>query len=837
MFQLIIGIIVFLFAIAILKKLIAFAGNLFVLVLGLIGGVIFGTQGGLAYLTYKITNENKSSDKTSLVMFYIATLVSAFILYAATNNLNSYWYHYYNGVSFSSIKSIGVSLLIYYSYKSISKINDLLSKSERDDFDFLIKKQKTIIISTYFSFFMFLSMLVFPFLKLEYIDRDYIWWFDLTFWLVAVISAYVAIATTKDCISMVNKINEAINKEEKIIINKFIEHLKEDKLIFDDDDVTVLVNDVVGINLLSGHLTEVDLPSGSIVFRSDFYINKINEVKNAISLINRADNKLLRAITKQKFDLLEGDLDSFIEKYIDFGGEFRFKDGRFFVTNINKQKFRFCASCGVAESVDNSSNEEWYCSSICKETNQNCISIKNKDISEFISDASTSGFILMKGAEAWNNNHKMVATGSQGHGFAAENANNMIDRIKGNNAKVIGGDNLKNGADRLVNGHEIQTKYCSTAARSVGAGFDGQTGNYKYIDSAGNPMQLEVPKDQYELAVKTMAKKIQEGKVVGVTDPEEAKKLIKAGAITYDQAKNITKFGTLESISYDVAEGVVVSVASGGISFCISALVYYVNTGDKSKSLQIAAIQAGKTFGKTLTIYVSTQQLHRLTYVQNALSKIDIANVSPTLKNFLKKGFNVESTEGVNKALRGTIVTSIALIAITTGPDMIKLARGRISKAQFIKNLSVTSSSVAGGAIGSVAGGALGSPLGPVGMIVGRIAGGIVGGIIASSIANAIANELMVEDKVKMLEIIQEQIQYLAINFMLSQSEIESLNDNLGHVITNDTLEVLYQRPEERYQLANYYIQPVVVSIIKQRPQLTFTDRDVVDACVNLCES
>ncbi|HGY7343015.1 TPA: hypothetical protein ACNTQ1_004104, partial [Escherichia coli] len=64
----------------------------------------------------------------------------------------------------------------------------------------------------------------------------------------------------------------------------------------------------------------------------------------------------------------------------------------------------------------------------------------------------------------------------------------------------------------LVSGTEIQTKYCSTAARSVGAAFDGQNGQYRYMGNNG-PMQLEVPRDQYAGAVETMRNKIREGKV------------------------------------------------------------------------------------------------------------------------------------------------------------------------------------------------------------------------------------------------------------------------------------------------------------------------------------
>lgn len=85
--------------------------------------------------------------------------------------------------------------------------------------------------------------------------------------------------------------------------------------------------------------------------------------------------------------------------------------------------------------------------------------------------------------------------------------------------------------------------------------------------------------------------------------------------------------------------------------------------------------------------------------------------------------------------MKGTLVTSLALVAVTTGPDMIKMLRGRISGTQFIRNLAVASSGVAGGAVGSVAGGILFSPLGPFGALTGRVVGGVLGGMIASAVS------------------------------------------------------------------------------------------------------
>lgn len=90
-------------------------------------------------------------------------------------------------------------------------------------------------------------------------------------------------------------------------------------------------------------------------------------------------------------------------------------------------------------------------------------------------DATANGLILMKLPETWSTNEKMFASGGQGHGLPLNGETIFVDRVRLKNARILGDNNARNGADRLVSGTEIQTKYCSTAARSVGAAFDGQT--------------------------------------------------------------------------------------------------------------------------------------------------------------------------------------------------------------------------------------------------------------------------------------------------------------------------------------------------------------------------
>lgn len=48
--------------------------------------------------------------------------------------------------------------------------------------------------------------------------------------------------------------------------------------------------------------------------------------------------------------------------------------------------------------------------------------------------------------------------GARGHGYAAERANNLYDKFMGNDAEILGDDNAKNGADRIVNGANIQMR-------------------------------------------------------------------------------------------------------------------------------------------------------------------------------------------------------------------------------------------------------------------------------------------------------------------------------------------------------------------------------------------
>lgn len=205
-----------------------------------------------------------------------------------------------------------------------------------------------------------------------------------------------------------------------------------------------------------------------------------------------------------------------------------------------------------------------------------------------------------------------------GHGELAEEANNIIDRLQGHQAEILGRDNAKNGPDRCVDGVLIQTKYYKTARGSLEACFDSSSHQYRYLAKDGTPMQLEVPKDQYQQVLRGFEKKISQGKVPGASDPRDAGRIVRKGKLTYDQAVNLTKPGTVESVTYDAATGAVTCSCAFGLSFLATTFMAYRETKDITGAVQ-AGIAAGvQVFGLSFAQHMVVSQLSR-TVLSNAL--------------------------------------------------------------------------------------------------------------------------------------------------------------------------------------------------------------------------
>lgn len=129
----------------------------------------------------------------------------------------------------------------------------------------------------------------------------------------------------------------------------------------------------------------------------------------------------------------------------------------------------------------------------------------------------------------------------QGHGFAAERANNLFDKLTGHDAHIVGDDNQKNGADRILDGNYIQSKYCGTGSRCINECFENNGhGNFRYMHK-GKPMQIEVPSDKYEAAIEAMKVKIERGQVPGVKIQKKLLILLKKDILHMNRLKILLK--------------------------------------------------------------------------------------------------------------------------------------------------------------------------------------------------------------------------------------------------------------------------------------------------------
>lgn len=416
--------------------------------------------------------------------------------------------------------------------------------------------------------------------------------------------------------------------------------------------------------------------------------------------------------------------------------------------------------------------------------------------------------------------------GEQGHGFAAERANHIIDKLKGKDSIILGDDNAKNGPDRMVDGRLIQSKYCKTAADSINAAF--HSGKYRYIDANGHAMQIEVPKDQYEDALNYMRRRISKGQVPGVTNPDEAKNLVRQGNVDYKTACRIAKAGNIESLIYDASNGVIVAAGAFGISGAITFAKAVWNGESIDKAVDSAVCAGLQSGGMTFAASVMTSQLMR-TSVTKAMMvpsieivKLLPSNVRHLLVNSFRQGsliYGGAATNNLAKLMRSNFIAAGAMIVVMSAGDITEFFKGRISAKQLFKNITTLAAGVGGGYAGAIAGGAIGSALGPAGTTAGMVIGGMVGGTIAGQGANSALSSFIEDDAKEMLAILNKELIPLVEEYLLSDDELDIIIDDLKRQLVNEKLLQMYGS-NDRNVFAESLLREVIENVIKWRVRI-----------------
>lgn len=422
-----------------------------------------------------------------------------------------------------------------------------------------------------------------------------------------------------------------------------------------------------------------------------------------------------------------------------------------------------------------------------------------------------------------HNDKLLRFNGRQGHGYAAEQGNDLYDTINGRNAEILGDDNAKNGPDRIVDGQLIQTKYCQNANASVNSGF--KNGKYRYLDSNGNPMQLEVPSDQYDEAIRIMEEKIRKGQVTGCKNPKDASKIIRKGKITLKQAINIAKAGTVESLVFDAAHGVVIGLSAAGISSTIILARALWNGEDLDTALDIAMYSGIQAGGIAFVTSVVSSQITKtgvsnlLIKPSNELVKLLPSTVRKQLLAAIRDGapiYGAAASKNLAKLLRGNFITQVVTVLVLSSNDIFHYAQGKMSGKQLFKEVTTLVSGLIGGGVVGV----LLAPLGPVGVIIGSI----IGTGLSSEAMRRLLNQFIEDDAVKLIEIVNNRFAILANEYLLSKCELDLVVEVLRGCLVYSKLLEMYAS-KDRIIFADELVEKCITSVIIWRTNIFIPDQ------------
>ena len=463
---------------------------------------------------------------------------------------------------------------------------------------------------------------------------------------------------------------------------------------------------------------------------------------------------------------------------------------------------------------------------------------RNFDTKQHVTDITKAAEIggigagLAQNAHIYNDEVKYLMNGARGGGYAAEYGNNAIDRLTGKKVENLAQD-LENGhqklhgADRNVNGVNIQTKYYKSASESIGAVFEHKQA--LYLNDDGSMMQIEVPRDQYNQAVQEMQKRIKTGQVPGETNPENAKNYVRKGHFTYMQANNIALAGSIEGIAVDISQGIVCSLPGAGITFALSFASAIWHGQDIKEAAKQSTLSGLKVMGKSAAIYTLTMQLSRdkiinifapkimvgepgkqvvksFGYVKNPIftgaEKVAGKISSSCLaKSKLGKAVKLDKVNG--RQVIGGTVTAV----VVYGPDILKACSGKISGKQLIKNSTVNTAGLVGAAIGTAI---------PI-----PVVGSMIGGAVGSFVAKKIMDNFIEDDAVVMFKIMREEFLDIVMLYSFNKEEFDEIvSATIGNSEMSKVLQAMYQSGTPK-DYADALINAEVQTVLAKREKIT----------------
>ncbi len=429
-----------------------------------------------------------------------------------------------------------------------------------------------------------------------------------------------------------------------------------------------------------------------------------------------------------------------------------------------------------------------------------------------------------------------------GHGIYAEEAGAILDKLAGEQSTVVGRDNAKNGPDKIVDASPIQCKYCKQAYNSVDACFKKNpltgTKSFRYYDLNGNAIKVEVPADQYAQAIEYMKIRITDGQVPGVTDPNAAYDIIRKGKLTYNQALNLAKAGTIESLTFDAYTGAVNCLSVFGISAVVSFAQTYWVTKDYKMAAKSAIFTGIQVYGMAFAGGIIASQLSRtgLASALNPLASEISKSISPQMAQEIINAFRTlagkkaiygaAAQKSFAKFLGSTAITQGVMFIVFSVPDTFKVVNGKISGSQYWKNITSLFASFTGSIAATTAAGALiGKTLGEkvdkkVGATIGMVAG-VIGGAVCGTAAKGIGNLIHEDDAVITARLFNGVLLNQFMDNMLTPEE----QDSVIKALDGDEKQLRQLQQDLRKSKTQEadiikYLEPKIKSVIKARSNI-----------------
>lgn len=351
-----------------------------------------------------------------------------------------------------------------------------------------------------------------------------------------------------------------------------------------------------------------------------------------------------------------------------------------------------------------------------------------------------------------------------------------------------------------------------------------------------------------------MKDRIKNGQVPGIDDPNEAENIVRKGHFTYEQAKNIAKAGTVESITFDAVNGMIVATSTFGISAALSFATSVWNGDDIDIALKNATYTGLKVGGTTFVTAVLASQLSKaglnsaLVSSSEAIVALMGPKASAMLVNAFRSGTNIYGAAAMKSAaklLRGNVITSAVSVVVLSSFDIANIFRGRISGKQLFKNVTETASTVAGGTAGWVGGATAGAAVGSFIPVIGTAVGGFVGGLLGSfaggagagKISGKVLDRFIEDDADEMVKIIEKVFQQLAVDYLLSEQEATNVVDKLKDKLNGKTLKNMFSSSDRKQFARHLLIDSIELEVRKRKHIKLPSDKQMQNALIEVLES